>query len=79
MPLLEKMSPALSTRMNTLNFILIERGGVLARQVAAGVGLTRSDVRLWSASNDQELQEFEKIPDICVINFPIDDNTILTN
>lgn len=41
MHLLEKMSPALSTRVNSFNFILNERGGVLARRVVAGVGLTR--------------------------------------
>ena len=29
--------------LNSFNFILNERGGVLARPVAAGVGLTRSD------------------------------------
>ena len=40
---IEKMSPALSTRTNSFSFILNERGGVLARRVAAGVGLTRSD------------------------------------
>ena len=30
---IEKMSPALSTRMNSFNFILNERGGVLTRRV----------------------------------------------
>jgi hypothetical protein len=62
MHLVEKMSPALSTRVNSFNFILNERGGILARLVAAGV-------RMWNASKGQELQEFENIPDISAINF----------
>lgn len=41
--LIEKMSPALSTRMNSFHFILNEGGGVLAQRVAAGDGLTQSD------------------------------------
>lgn len=66
------MLPALSTRMNSLNFILNERGCVLARWVAAGVGLTRN------VSKGQELQEYENTPDISAINFPINYNTIRT-
>src|ERR1700722_806555 len=65
----------LSTRMNSFNFILNECGGVLARRVAAGVGLTRSDGQVV----EREQGSRAAIPDISAINFSIDDNTILTN
>jgi hypothetical protein len=77
--LIEKMSPALSTRMNSFNFILNERGGVLARRVAAGVGLTRSDgqvVKREQGSRAAGIREYSRhLRD----QFSIDDNTILTN
>ena len=61
--------------MNSFNFILNECGGVLARRVAAGVGLTRSDGQVV----EREQGSRAAIPDISAINFSIDDNTILTN
>lgn len=65
--------------MNSFNFILNERGGVLARRVAAGVGLTRSDdqvVKREQGSRAAGIREYSRhLRD----QFSIDDNTILTN